>query len=68
MRLWQVLLLNPVCAVAYTGASWYFFYDRIPHEEDLLLNFFGEEYITYRRRTIIGIPFIETAARLFPPQ
>ena len=32
----QVLLMNPLCTIAYTIASWYFFYVRIPYL--LLLN------------------------------
>lgn len=27
----QVLLMNPLCTVAYAGAAWYFFYCRIPY-------------------------------------
>lgn len=27
-------------------------------EEDLLVKFFGKEYLDYRRRTWVGIPFI----------
>lgn len=57
----QLLLANPLCLLAYTGASWYFFYDRIPHEEELLLEFFGDAYRTYRRKTTIGIPLLGTA-------
>ncbi|CBK20886.2 uncharacterized protein [Blastocystis hominis] len=53
----QILLNNPVCTVLYAGASWYFFYDRIPYEERLLLDFFPE-YESYRERTHVLIPFI----------
>lgn len=53
----QILLNNPVCTVLYTGASWYFFYDRIPYEERLLLDFFPE-YESYREQTHVLIPFI----------
>jgi len=56
----QLLLANPLCLVAYTAASWYFFYDRIPHEEDLLIEFFGDAYREYRKKTTIGIPMLET--------
>ena len=31
----QVLLGNPLSLLAYTVASWHFFYDRIPTEEEL---------------------------------
>ncbi len=27
-------------------------------EEDLLVKFFGKEYLDYRRRTWVGIPFV----------
>ena len=52
----QLLLVNPLCLVAYTGATFYFFYDRIPYEESLLVRFFGDQYLQFRRRTWIGIP------------
>ena len=64
----QVLLANPLATLAYTAASWYFFYDRIPHEEALLVYFFGEEYRAYRQRTFIGIPLVELVARFYPPE
>ena len=62
-----MLLANPVCLLAYTAATWHFFYDRIPYEEALLVQFFGEAYRQYRKRTHIGIPLVEWAARTFPP-
>jgi protein-S-isoprenylcysteine O-methyltransferase len=63
----QVLLANPVCLLLYTAATWYFFYERVPDEEELLEKFFGDAYRAYRRRTRIGIPFLEWAVRAFPP-
>ncbi len=54
----QVLLANPVCLVAYFAASWKFFADRIPHEEQCLERFFPDEYPAYRAKTAVGIPFI----------
>ncbi|GLE04592.1 hypothetical protein PINS_up013561 [Pythium insidiosum] len=54
----QVLLANPICALGFAVVSWSFFRDRIPYEEDLLLQFFPEEYPSYRRRTISGVPFV----------
>eukprot|EP00755_Sulcionema_specki_P002101 Sspe_Gene.118058::Locus_110580_Transcript_1_2_Confidence_0.667_Length_798::g.118058::m.118058/K00587/ICMT, STE14; protein-S-isoprenylcysteine O-methyltransferase len=56
----QVALLNPVSIVGYAAASWVFFRDRIPYEEELLASdeFFGERYKKYRARTWVGIPFI----------
>lgn len=61
--LWQVLLCNPVCVIAYTAATWFFFYDRIPTEEELLVDFFGDAYRQYRAKTYIGIPAIAWATR-----
>eukprot|EP01083_Nonionella_stella_P082976 229245_1 len=55
----QLLLANPMSTVIYTLASWQFFADRIPFEEQQLVNFFGDEYKEYRRRTMVGIPFIQ---------
>lgn len=55
----QVLLVNPVCLVAYALASFLFFVRRIHYEERILLRFFGEDYRRYRDHTRIGIPFIE---------
>ena len=63
----QVLLANPACLLAYTAATWFFFYDRIPHEEALLHEFFGEAYSAYKRKTLVGIPLITWATRTFPP-
>lgn len=52
----QLLLGNPLCAVAYAAASWAFFAARIPVEEAALLRFFGAEYARYARRTRVLIP------------
>ena len=60
----QLLLANPICVVAYSAASWYFFYDRIPHEEALLIEFFGDSYRQFRRQTYLGIPGLEFAIKL----
>jgi len=54
----QLLLCNPLCAVAYALAANRFFASRIPHEESTLLHFFGESYERYMDRTVVGIPFI----------
>lgn len=55
----QVLLSNPVCLICYSVASWRFFEDRINDEELFLINFFGEDYVTYKKKVSSGIPFIE---------
>lgn len=54
----QIFLGNPVSFLIYTAASWTFFYERIPIEEETLYHFYGEEYASYCRNTYIGIPFI----------
>ncbi|KAK9500076.1 hypothetical protein O3M35_001413 [Rhynocoris fuscipes] len=54
----QILLLNPLCTIAYTLASWKFFNDRITIEEVTLLTFFGYDYMEYQRNVPTGLPFI----------
>ena len=60
----QIFLGNPISFVLYTAASWVFFYERIPIEEETLCDFYGEEYKDYCRSTYIGIPFIKSASSL----
>nr|CAG4652128.1 EOG090X0CFU [Triops cancriformis] len=55
----QLILINPICLLAYIWASWMFFNARIFEEECTLLNFFGEEYIQYQNRVPTGLPFIK---------
>ena len=52
----QLLLRNPICAVAYAVAARGFFRSRIAHEEATLRVFFGDAYEAYVRRTWVGIP------------
>lgn len=54
----QVVLGNPLCVVAYAYASWSFFADRIPFEEETLRCFYPDEYPAYAKRTWVLIPFI----------
>lgn len=54
----QLVLGNFWCLLAYAYVSWTFFRDRIPYEEHLLWQFYGEEYQAYVARTYIGIPLI----------
>ena len=56
----QLLLCNPLCIIFYTYASWSFFAQRIPYEEELLVKFYENEYVEYAQGTMIGIPFIPT--------
>ncbi|XP_052082349.1 protein-S-isoprenylcysteine O-methyltransferase-like [Mytilus californianus] len=54
----QLILCNPLCLVAYTVVSWKFFNERIQEEEIYLLNFFGEDYVDYKKNVRTGLPFI----------
>jgi len=54
----QLVLGNPICFVAYAAILWKFFSHRIMHEEKHLINFFGEDYLEYRKETPVLIPFI----------
>ena len=54
----QVLLGNPVCTVVFTWLSWRFFKERIHYEERLLVEFFGLQYLSYREKTGVLIPFL----------
>ncbi|KAK8747784.1 hypothetical protein OTU49_016602 [Cherax quadricarinatus] len=55
----QLILVNPLCSIAYTLASWSFFNERINFEEITLINFFGEKYLDYQKRVGTGLPFIK---------
>ena len=55
----QVVLLNPVCVIAYALAAHEFFRHRIRDEEQILIEFFGEDYVEYRKRVPCGIPFLQ---------
>ncbi|KAN0095382.1 ICMT domain containing protein [Hyaloscypha variabilis] len=54
----QLMCGNRVCLVAYLFVLFRFFDRRIRGEEELLVKFFGEEYVEYKARTWVGIPGI----------
>ncbi|KAI2630768.1 ICMT-domain-containing protein [Hypoxylon sp. NC1633] len=54
----QMVLGNPFCFVAYTIVLWQFFSVRVRHEEKLLVRFFGEDYLNYKKRVGTLIPFV----------
>ena len=56
----QLILGNPVCAIAYLIPTRKFFAERIPHEEEHLVKFFGDSYIEYCKRVPIRMPGIKT--------
>lgn len=55
----QLVLGNPISFAGYAVVLHKFFYKRIDSEERFLVAFFGDEYIQYRDKTSIGIPFIQ---------
>jgi len=55
----QLVCGNVVCLIAYAVVLWRFFSRRIEGEEQLLVGFFGQEYVSYRDRTLVGIPLIK---------
>ena len=54
----QLVLGNQICFLAYAIILWNFFVNRIVKEEQFLVKFFGQDYITYRELTPVLIPFI----------
>lgn len=54
----QVVLGNVVCLVGYAVVLWRFFSLRIKREENSLIGFFAMDYVRYKERTRVGIPFI----------
>ncbi len=55
----QVLLVNPLCMIAYPLASFAFFKGRVYSEERSLVAFFGQAYRAYQRDVGTGLPFIQ---------
>jgi protein-S-isoprenylcysteine O-methyltransferase len=55
----QLILMNPICIIGYSLASWSFFKSRIREEESILIEFFGDEYREYMKRVPPGIPFLD---------
>ena len=55
----QIMLCNPVSAVAFAVVVWHFFANRIRFEEFFLRQFFGSQYEDYARRTLSGVPFVK---------
>ncbi|KAJ9151887.1 Protein-S-isoprenylcysteine O-methyltransferase [Pleurostoma richardsiae] len=54
----QLVLGNPLCLAAYAAVLWRFFSARVRREEELLVRFFGDEYVVYRKGTRTLIPFL----------
>ena len=54
----QVLLGNPLAVVFFAVTLWRFFYHRIQGEEKYLIEFFGQDYVSYKKRVGTGLPFM----------
>jgi len=54
----QVVLVNPICIAGFAYALWKFFDERIEHEEEMLIKFFGDDYRRYKKEVPTRIPFI----------
>lgn len=54
----QVLLVNPLSTLIFAYVSWRFFAERIPYEEHLLRQLFGDKYALYAASTPTWIPGI----------
>lgn len=52
------MLGNTICFVFYSAALFQFFQNRIKVEEEKLVQFFGDDYISYRKRVGTLLPFI----------
>lgn len=54
----QLVMGNAVCFVGYGLVLWKFFSSRVKVEEKKLVEFFGDEYVEYRKRVGTMIPFV----------
>jgi len=54
----QLLLMNPISVIGYAIVLFRFFKERIEYEEKLLIDFFGNEYVEYRKTSKVYIPGI----------
>lgn len=52
----QIMCNNPICILGFTFVLYHFFKDRILHEEYMLITFFGQDYVNYRKEVPILIP------------
>lgn len=54
----QLVMGNVVSFFLYAAILWKFFSSRIRHEEEFLVKFFGDGYVSYRSRVGTLIPFV----------
>ena len=55
----QVMCGNLICSIGFPIGLYVFFEDRIIEEEGLLIEFFGKDYLDYKKKVGILIPFIK---------
>ncbi|KAF9871702.1 prenyl cysteine carboxyl methyltransferase ste14 [Colletotrichum karsti] len=53
----QLVMGNVLSLCGYAGVLWFFFSKRMQHEEELLIRFFGDDYVRYRKSVGTLIPF-----------
>ena len=51
----QILLCNPICEISLPIILWRFFKKRIYDEEQMLIAFYGQKYIEYKKRVGTGL-------------
>ncbi|CAN8098467.1 unnamed protein product [Discula destructiva] len=54
----QLAMGNVVCFLVYVVVLYRYYSNRIPHEERFLIEFFGDEYVDYRKKVGTKIPFV----------
>ena len=54
----EIMCCNPICTIAFIIILFKFFKNRILIEEELLIQFFGDKYLEYKKNVGILIPFI----------
>lgn len=54
----EIMCCNPICTIAFTIILFMFFKSRILREEALLIQFFGDKYLEYKKNVGILLPFI----------
>ncbi|CAI5948603.1 unnamed protein product [Closterium sp. NIES-65] len=58
----QLVLVNPLCTLAFALVSWRFFAARIPYEEFYLHHFFGLDYEEFYLHQFFGLEYARYAA------
>ncbi|CED85456.1 ste14p [Phaffia rhodozyma] len=54
----QIMTANPIMLTLFAVLLWRWFFKRIGEEEFLLVRFFGQEYIEYRKKVTSGLPLL----------